>query len=218
MNSTPAGPTVFLSYRRHDTRAHARRLHDGLLSWFRPEQLFMDVDAIEPGVDYLRALNEALDTCDALVVLIGPDWLATGASGQSRLEEPDDFVRIEIRACLERGIRVIPLLVGGAKFPPIERLPADIEGLAYLQALDMDDDRWSENLERLHRAIVTAPDTDTREVERVSGHRRPRIPAFVRPERVRIGLIGPIEVTLDGRPLPLGSPRQRAVLALLLSE
>jgi DNA-binding SARP family transcriptional activator len=217
VNATAPAPTVFLSYRRHDTGAHARRLRESLLQWFGPEQLFMDVDAIEPGVDYLHALNEALAASDALIVLIGPGWLAPGPSGRPRLEDPDDFVRIEIRAGLERGIRVIPLLFDGARFPPVDQLPSDIQGLAYLQALDMDGERWTTNLERLRTAVLAGAADDDLAADRTGRHHR-RVAAFARPERVRISLIGPMEVTLDGRPLPLGSPRQRALLALLVTE
>src|SRR4051794_34288884 len=99
MNSTPARPTVFLSYRRHDTPAHARRLHDALLSWFPPARLGMDAEGTNPGVACPRALNEAPAPCAARVVLPGPGCLAAGASAHRGPEAPHAFVRIETRAC-----------------------------------------------------------------------------------------------------------------------
>src|SRR4051794_10816846 len=119
-------PMVFISYRRDDTSDHARKLYDALRRWLSAEQLFMDITTIEAGADYLHVLNDALDRTDVLLVLIGPAWMAPTAAGGSRLDDPDDFVRAEIRAGLERDIRVIPVLLDGTAFPVTSALPDDI--------------------------------------------------------------------------------------------
>ena len=87
----------------------------------------MDIDAIEPGVDFVEVINEAVGRCDILVALIGPEWLTmTGEAGERRIDEHGDFVRLEIEAALARAVRVVPVLVGGGRMPSASRLPASI--------------------------------------------------------------------------------------------
>ena len=105
---------VFVTYRRADTAAYAGRLHDALVDEFGEGKVFQDVAGIDPGVDFEVAIDAALDQADAVLVLIGPNWLAPAADGSSRLHDPDDYVHIEISKSLARDIRVVPIRVGGA--------------------------------------------------------------------------------------------------------
>src|SRR5262245_14781790 len=106
---------IFINYRRDDSPVTAVRLHDRLAQTFGRDQLFMDVDNIPVGIDFEKHLNSQVAACDAMLVVIGPNWLnAKDDAGQPRLQQPDDFVAIEIAAARSRDIRVIPVLVDGA--------------------------------------------------------------------------------------------------------
>ena len=115
---------IFINYRRDDSIGMAGRLHDRLAQTFGRDKLFMDVDHIPVGVDFVAHLNSQVAECNALLVVIGPNWLnAKDESGERRLDNPDDFVAIEIAAALARDIRVIPVLVDGARMPKAKELP-----------------------------------------------------------------------------------------------
>ena len=122
---------VFISYRRNDSRWATGRLYDRLAEVLGRENLFFDVSDIEPGEDFAAKIGEIVGRCDILLAVIGPTWLSVqGKNGLRRLDDPQDLVRVEIGAALERKIRVIPLLVDGAEMPAENNLPADIAGLA----------------------------------------------------------------------------------------
>lgn len=141
---------IFISYRRDDSAGHAGRLYDRLQARFGEQQVFMDVDAIEPGVDFVDSLRQAVQQCRILVAVIGPDWLAAiDARGNHRLSNPRDFVRMEIAAALERGIRVIPALVQDATMPAPDDLPEALVPLASRNALELSDARWGYDVGRL---------------------------------------------------------------------
>jgi hypothetical protein len=122
---------IFISYRRQDSAGYAGRLFDRLSSRFGQSNIFMDIDAIELGVDFVQKIQEAVGSCDVLLAVIGPSWLAaTNANGESRLSDPNDFVRVEVLTALQRDIRVIPLLVQGVHMPNEKDLPAELSALA----------------------------------------------------------------------------------------
>jgi TIR domain len=99
---------VFINYRREDSGGHAGRLYDRLRQRYGPDHVFRDIDAIAPGVDYAQRIEAAIGTCDAVIVLIGRDWLdVRGPDGRRRLDDPGDVLRREIVAALARGILVI---------------------------------------------------------------------------------------------------------------
>jgi hypothetical protein len=149
-HGTPGELLVFLSYRRQDTSGYAVGLYDALLRRFRPDQLFMDVDAIPPGVDFADYIQSAVGRCDALLALIGPAWLAPDPdTGQPRLFDANDYVRLEIEAALNRQVRVIPILLQGARLPKAEVLPETLRPLLRRNALEMSDARWRFDAERL---------------------------------------------------------------------
>src|SRR5208337_4093923 len=123
---------VFISYRRKDSQYIADRIYDWLVPEFGPDNVFKDVDAIPLGRDFRRILQDAVARCDVLLVVIGPRWLGeTDAAGRRRVDNPGDWVRIEIETALERDIPVIPLLVDGASFPRGEDLPPSLQVLVY---------------------------------------------------------------------------------------
>src|SRR5215467_3661253 len=141
---------IFISYRREDSRGDAGRLTDKLKSHFGEKQIFRDVEAIEAGVDFVDAINNAVGSCTALLAIIGPSWLKVAdEAGVRRLDDPHDFVRLEIDAALKRGIRVIPVLVGGAAMPKPGELPAELESFARRQAHELSDSRWEYDVQHL---------------------------------------------------------------------
>ena len=131
---------VFLSYRREDAKAYARLLEVALREGIPGAHVFLDLDAIEPGLDFAEVIWKAIDSCAVLVALIGPQWATlTDEKGRRRLDSPGDYVRSEIQAALERGMRVIPVLVDGARPPRQEQLPAGLHELAQINAFELSD-------------------------------------------------------------------------------
>ena len=143
-------PNIFISYRREDSAGYAGRLYDRLSGHFGAESVFMDIDTLEPGVDFVEVIERAMSQCDILLVLIGQRWLnAADSTGQRRLDNPEDFVRLEIQAGLDRGIRVIPMLVEGAAMPSSRDLPEVLTKLARRNALELSDTRWHTDVDKL---------------------------------------------------------------------
>ncbi|HYU58323.1 MAG TPA: toll/interleukin-1 receptor domain-containing protein [Actinomycetota bacterium] len=145
---------IFISYRRDDAAGHAGRLYDALVEHYGEDKVFMDLAVIEPGVDFVDVIHEGVGSCDVVLTLIGRNWLAaTDAKGRRRLENPEDFVRLELETALHREIRVIPLLVQGAQMPGSDELPATLSRLARRNGLELSDPRWSYDVGRLIVAI-----------------------------------------------------------------
>jgi TIR domain len=145
---------VFISYRRQESSGLAGRLYDRLAARFGDDQVFMDVDTIALGVDFAEVISQAVSTCEVLLAVIGPRWLtATDEDGQRRLEDPDDIVRLEVAAALERDIRVIPILVEGAVMPRRQQLPEALVGLARRNALSVRHESFRADADRLLAAI-----------------------------------------------------------------
>lgn len=145
---------IFLCYRRDDSAGHAGRLYDRLSHHFAEERIFMDIDAIEPGEDFVKVIDDAVSSCSILIALIGRRWLHdVDAAGGRRIDNPEDFVRLELGTALKRGIRVIPVLVQGAVMPSSRELPEDLTRLARLNALELSDTRWKYDIERLIKIL-----------------------------------------------------------------
>lgn len=146
---------IFISYRREDSKYQARILHAALRAVLPPENVFMDVDSIPPGVNFRRILKEWVDQCDTLLALIGPGWLgaAEAKAGRRRLDNPADFVRIEIGEALARDIPVVPVLLDGTPMPSADELPDDLRELAYRQALFLEYRTFDTDVERLIRKL-----------------------------------------------------------------
>ncbi|MET0004262.1 MAG: toll/interleukin-1 receptor domain-containing protein [Candidatus Thiodiazotropha sp.] len=140
---------IFISYRRDDSQGFAGRLADDLTEILGADLVFRDVE-IPVGHDFNLILNRAIAACDVLLVVIGRDWQTTSHNGaRSRLFEPTDWVRTEIKAAFEQGKHIIPILVGGAKMSTATELPEDISQLSKIQAFEMSDRRWDEDIDNL---------------------------------------------------------------------
>jgi len=142
---------VFISYRREDTSGQAGRLYDALADKLGAENVFMDVDTIDIGVEFKHAIEAAVSSCDVLFVMIGPRWLtAADTRGERRLSRTDDYVRLEVETALGRNIRVVPALVAGAAMPVADDLPGTLSALTLRNAVEMaDGPRWQYDVSRL---------------------------------------------------------------------
>ena len=144
------GSGIFISYRRDDSAGFAGHLYDRLAERFGADRVFMDVDAIAPGHEFATDIEKALSDCKACVVLIGRDWLTiTDEGGRRRLDDPTDFVRLEVATAIRRGITVFPVLVNKAKPPSSAALPDEIRPLAGRQAIELTNERWNYDVGRL---------------------------------------------------------------------
>lgn len=149
---------IFVSYRREDSRGETGRLIRDLELHLAPDQLFRDIDNIEPGSDFIESIQSAISACEATIVVIGPKWLeATDRDGKRRLDNSDDYVRLEVAAALKRDIRVIPVLVGNARLPDADELPSDLQSLASRHCLDLSETRWDYDVEQLAAALIRIP-------------------------------------------------------------
>ncbi len=149
-----AADGIFISYRREESAGFAGRLYDRLVSRFGHERVFMDVEGIDPGSDFVEAIEGAVASCRALIVVIGPRWATLeGRGGKRRLEDPQDFVRLETAAALKRGIRVLPVLVDDAEMPEEEQLPPDLLPLLRRQAIEINHKHWEASTADLLKAL-----------------------------------------------------------------
>ena len=145
---------VFMSYRRDDTAYPSAWLYERLASHFGRKQVFKDIDSIELGDDFVEEITAAVGSCDVLLALIGARWLTiTDQDGRRRVDNPDDFVRLEIEAALARDVRIIPVLVEGARMPHADELPASLAKLVRRQALELSPSRFDLDTQRLLRVL-----------------------------------------------------------------
>ncbi len=165
------GQKVFISYRREDTAAHAGRLYDSMVERFGESNVFMDVD-IEPGVDFVERITEAVSSCLVLIVVMGRNWATVSrGDGEPRIADPADFVRLEVETALRRPeVTPIPVLVSGAQMPPPTQLPEPLRLLARRNALELSDGRWRHDVGRLQVTLdrllgVTGADARERAAE-----------------------------------------------------
>src|SRR5271169_6222838 len=145
---------IFISYRRDDAEGQAGRLYDDLIRRFGEGSVFMDVVGIEPGLDFRKVIDKSVSSCGVLLSLIGPAWLdAKDKTGQRRLDDPSDFVRLETASALKRDIPVVPVLVAKAQMPSAGQLPDDLKELAYRNAVELTHARWDSDMDVLIRAL-----------------------------------------------------------------
>lgn len=141
---------IFISYRREDSAGHAGRLFDRLAAHFGRGSVFMDVEGIEAGVDFVETIERAVGGCAVLLAVIGRGWLdSKDSQGRRRLDDPQDFIRLETSSALARKVRVIPVLVEGARIPRAEELPEDLRTITRRQALELRDSRWEDDIQAL---------------------------------------------------------------------
>ena len=145
--------SVFLSYRREDSAGYAGRLAEHLGSDIGPEHVFMDVQDIVPGQDFAQAIENTISACQAVIVIIGPRWVADLKQRGGR----DDFVLHEVSVALGRNVTVIPVLVGGTTMPSAADLPENIAALSRRQALEIRDARFEDDAKLLVQALRRVP-------------------------------------------------------------
>ncbi len=170
---------IFISYRRDDSAGYTGRLVDAMKTCFEPQQIFRDIEAIEAGADFVDAIDQAVASCSVLIAVIGPRWLtATDAKGNRRLDDLNDFVRLEVAAALSRDIKVIPILVGGATMPDVSIMPDALKPLARRQAQEITDRRWDYDVRTLFDAVAKMPGViKRRQPEPATGTPQPTTPA-----------------------------------------
>ena len=154
-----------MSYRRDDTQAYTGRLHDSLVRHINPKRLFMDLDKIRGGINFMDAINSAIDSAQVMIVVIGPKWLSIAyENSPPRILDPNDFVHQEVALGLKRSIHVLPVLVGGAKMPDRAELPDGLKRLADFQAREITDSRWKHDVSQLIEDLETISDSDLNRV------------------------------------------------------
>src|SRR5688572_25051088 len=149
---------TFISYRREDAAGYAGRLRESLERRLGAARVFRDVDTLRPGQDFVQAIESRLSDCVVMLAVIGREWAtARDLAGSRRLDEPFDFVRLEIAAALARpNVLVVPVLVEGAAMPPANELPENIRALTRRHAVSVRDETWDADVDRLVTVIESA--------------------------------------------------------------
>jgi Tol biopolymer transport system component len=160
-------PGIFISYRRSDTPDAVGRIYDRLIADFGKARVFKDVDSIPLGQDFRGHLNEIVGGCAAVLAIIGPRWTdIRNEAGQRRLEDPDDFVRIELEAALSRSVPVVPVMVGHAPMPGTSQLPSTLSSLAFRQSIEVrPDPDFHNDATRLVSALRAIVDPNAPQVQ-----------------------------------------------------
>jgi hypothetical protein len=145
---------LFISYRRSDARGTAGRLSDTLGTYFGDNRVFRDIENIEGGEDFGNVIEESLQHADAVIVLIGPQWISIRAEdGTRRLVDPKDWVAQEIASAIQLKKPIFPVLVDGASMPRAEELPEKLKPLVRYNAIAVSDDRWKSDVQRLGKLL-----------------------------------------------------------------
>jgi hypothetical protein len=153
---------IFISYRRDDAIDVTGRIADVLKGKLGEDILFKDVDSIPLGTDFRRVIAAAVGRCDVLLAIIGDEWLeakrkdemSTMQAPSRRIDDPNDYVHIEIRAALERDIPVVPVLVERANMPQDKDLPEPLRPLAFRNAISVrPDPDFHNDMQRLCHAL-----------------------------------------------------------------
>lgn len=148
---------IFISYRVKDTQAATGRLVDALKQHFDEDQIFLDIDKIEPGLDFTEVISKYLDSSDIMLAIIGPDWMGyNNEKGTYRINELNDWVRTEIATALKRNIRVVPVLLDGANMPDHAILPDELKPLLRRQSYEISNKRWKYDSEELIQYLQKA--------------------------------------------------------------
>lgn len=203
---------VFISYRRDDSRKDAGRIYDSLVKAFDRQSIFKDVDSIPLGKDFRGVLREAVAKCDVLIAIIGINWLDTRDNdGNRRLDNPDDFVRIEIESALQRGITVIPVLVDNARMPNADELPSTLQDLAFRNAINVrDDPDFHRDVKRLIEGIQDKIPSNEDKPQEIASPSTPwrKKPEYIVPivAAIIVGLFGLWQGVFANPPSPTPQP------------
>ncbi len=179
--STKSKPRIFICYRRSGEGAgFGGRIADKLVEHFGAQQCFRDIENIEKGTDFVESIAKATGLCELLLVVIGPDWLTLkDAHNNPKILDKNDFVRLEVGTALSRNIRVIPILVGGAKDLTEAQLPDDLKLLARRQSHELSDNRWDYDSDQLIRSIESMGIKGRTREEREESKRKQKLIATV---------------------------------------
>jgi hypothetical protein len=170
----PAGSGIFISYRRQDEPNFAGRLYDRLATHFGRDRVFIDVDTIDLGVDFADVIDQSLSRCPIMIVVIGKRWIdVTDEDGEPRLDNPDDYVRLEIEKALRSRTRVIPVLVEGAPVPKGSQLPESLASLARRNGIAMSHDSFGSDADRLIATLDRVLTTHAAEARGADGDPAP---------------------------------------------
>jgi hypothetical protein len=186
---------LFISYRRGETSGQARALHDRLAQRFGPDRVYMDVDSIALGADFVQNIEQALDSSAAVLVLIGRDWMRR-AGGEQPFDDPGDFIRLEVGTALRLGVPTIPILVERASMPTAAELPEELRPLARRHALELENGRWEYDVSRLVTAVEpllgSTPEPTNEPIATAAEAGQPVVPEPVgrEPVRQRLHLTG----------------------------
>jgi hypothetical protein len=169
------GDKIFISYRRDDSRTSTDGIHRALLPFFGPDKVFFDVVSIPGGVNFVKKIHEEIGQCAVMLVVVGPRWVDIAHNGVRRLEDPDDYVRLEIKSALEAGLRVIPVLVEEARMPKAAQLPEALRDFAVMNAMQV---RYARDFDGDIRLLIEAieeggaPTLATRQTQAAEAARR----------------------------------------------
>jgi len=169
---------IFINYRRDDASTNASRMYEWLAERYGEEQVFMDVDTIEPGMRWREAIDRAVGSSTLVLALIGARWLS---DLDQRIDDPADFMRYELETALRRDIRIIPVLVEGANMPRADELPESLATLTEYQAFEVRNERFrydkEELLKRVDRALGVTAGSPTESRDRAKPTSRPVEPS-----------------------------------------
>ncbi|NVJ50170.1 MAG: toll/interleukin-1 receptor domain-containing protein [Gammaproteobacteria bacterium] len=149
--------SVFISYRRSDSAATAGRIKDNLEKYLPQVKVFMDVDSIGGGEDFKSKISQSIANSDMMLVLIGPHWVEN-SDGVNRMQDADDFVRLEVASALAAGIKVFPILLDDCRMPSSTELPNDIQAITTLNALEIRHSRFNDDLKHSLIKIFDLPE------------------------------------------------------------
>jgi hypothetical protein len=213
---------VFISYKREESAFAARAIYDRVAQKVGRENVFLDVDNIDLGVDWFNVLTERVGACDALVAVIGRNWVSSADKDNQRgIDDPDDFVRIEIEAALKREVRVSPVLVDGVAMPKASELPESLKGLARRQGTEVSPARFEADVEKLTIALGSILDERRRRdateaAEKVAETRRSVEPEAVRQKENQGSTLFSAISAIEARSAPR-SPQMRTYSPIIVA-
>jgi hypothetical protein len=146
---------IFVSYRRADASGHTGRLYDHLIQYFFPQNIFIDIDSIQPGDDFLSRIRHFLDNSDVFLAVVGKNWLGKMKDGQRRIDNENDFVRMELLEAIGKRIPIIAVLVQGAQEAELDWLPDYTKFEGFYKSIQMDDSAWNKGVKNIYSSIVS---------------------------------------------------------------
>ena len=160
------GESIFINYRRGEDQAAAGRLYDQLEATFTRARIFIDVDNIAPGRDFTEELATRVEQCDVFLAVVGRRWAdVVDIDGSRRLDNPNDWVRVEIESAQRLGKHIIPVLVDGAEMPRPEKLPDALQPFARRNAARLTHERFRADVQALVAAIGRLRETERARLE-----------------------------------------------------